>query len=96
MQNAGSTIPMQFEYLDSRGNAVSTVAGTHKVIDPVSASKSYGPWPAMKVTTADTFSGSNKKFQYNWSTSKSMAGKYWRIGVRLPDGTDRTQVIYLK
>lgn len=96
---AGSTVPVKFS-LYAGGTA--TRAATAPVwVTPQAGAPTTAPVDETVYTmpgstgTTFTYDGAGR-YQYNWATTKSMAGKYWRIGVRLDDGTTKYVVIALR
>jgi hypothetical protein len=65
-----------------RGSASTTAAGQVSYPDPATVGGSYA------------YQGG--KWQFNWASPSGGAGYYWRIGVRLDDGTVRTVNIVLR
>lgn len=97
---AGSTIPAKFRLM-ANGKAFQT--STAPVwLAPVKGSATTAPVDeAMYAEIADTtstykWSITDSHYQYNWASPKNGAGFYWRIGVRLDDGTTQTVNIGLR
>ncbi|HET8784108.1 MAG TPA: MBG domain-containing protein, partial [Candidatus Limnocylindrales bacterium] len=93
---AGSTIPVKFDLKRADGTTVSAGAlpiftgyvrgGT--LNSPVTESV-YTDLP----TAGSTFTATGGHYQYNWSTKGLSAGYFYRIGVKLDDGT--TYFVYI-
>ncbi len=89
---AGSTVPAKFVLKDVHGNVVQaataplwiTPARGSALTDAVNESL-YGE----TATGGTTYTWTGTHYQYNWGTAKSQGGYYWRIGVKLDDGTTR-------
>jgi hypothetical protein len=86
---AGSTVPTKFQLKRADGTVVQPGTApewltpqrgvaTSKPVDEAA----YGD-PA---TGGTTFRFAGDQYIYNWNTSASAAGFYWRIGVTLDDG----------
>ncbi|MDP8909842.1 MAG: PxKF domain-containing protein [Chloroflexota bacterium] len=89
---AGSTVPAKFRITDANGNAVQTNSAPAWVT-PVKGSATTAPVdesvysePAMSGSTF-SWSATDQHYQFNWGSPKNGFGYYWRIGVKLDDGT---------
>lgn len=98
---AGSNVPAKFRLTDATGKTV--VANTAPVwLAPAKGKATSQPVDEAAyggvATTGDTFdwSSSDQQYQYNWKTPSTGAGYYWRMGVRLDDGTSQTVSIALR
>jgi hypothetical protein len=97
---AGSTVPAKFRLRDAAGQAIQTTTAP-VWLTPVRGSATTAPVDETSYTDAgDTtnlfrWSATDQQYQYNWATPKQ-AGYYWRIGVRLDDGTTQTVNIGLR
>ena len=86
---AGQTIPMKFQLKNASGTFVQ--AGTApRWLAPVKGG-STGAAVNESAYASSTDSGSTYRWDgtqyiYNWNTSSSQAGSYWRVGVTLDDG----------
>jgi hypothetical protein len=87
---AGSTVPTKFTLLGADGQAITPTA-TPLWVTPVKGVATTLPVDeSVYSTTPDTgatYQGAGGHWQYNWKTSATQSGFYWRIGVRLDDGT---------
>lgn len=95
---AGSTVPVKFQLKKADGTVVQ--AGSLPVWeDPAMGSTtSAAPNEAVYSAPADTtstFRWDGQQYIYNWKTP-SQSGNYWRIGVKLDDGTTQFVNIGLK
>lgn len=96
---AGSTVPVKFSLYDTQGHALKAAAAPVWVAPQKGAATSQPVDESvytLPASTGTTLAYDAGTYQYNWSTSKSMAGSYWRIGVRLDDGSTRFVVIALR
>ncbi|MGZ4542573.1 MAG: PxKF domain-containing protein, partial [Mycobacteriaceae bacterium] len=92
---AGSTVPVKFQLTDALGQVVQEAAPGPVWLAPVKggALPSTATVDESSYTTTATASGfykwdpTSSQYIYNWNTTKSAAGSYWRIGVQLDDGT---------
>lgn len=90
----GSTVPAKFQLKNSAGDPVQantapqwlTPAKGSAVSAPVDEAL-YGEAATGGSTYA--WDGTAQHYKYNWGTAKAQAGNYWRIGVKLDDGTVR-------
>jgi len=96
---AGSTVPVKFDVERADGSMVTP--GTAPVwLTPVkgsslSAAVDEGAYVGAP-TDGDTYRVAGSQYIYNWSTKGLPAGFYYRIGVRLDDGTTYTVNIGLR
>lgn len=96
---AGSTVPAKFRLTDATGKVV--LANSAPVwLNPVKGSSIALPVDESVYgaagTTGSVFTWTDGQYQFNWNTAKDTAGYYWRIGVRLDDGTDQVVNIGLR
>lgn len=97
----GSTVPAKFRLTDARGRVVQATTPPVWLVPargrttnlPVDESV-YG----AAANTGSTFawSAADQQYQFNWGTPSSGSGYYWRIGVRLDDGTTQTVTVALR
>lgn len=88
---AGSTVPVKFQLRRADGTVVQSVAAPQWLTPTKGAATSaavdetlYG----VTTTGGDSYrADGTAQYIYNWGTDKSAAGFYWRIGVRLDDGS---------
>ena len=89
---AGSTVPAKFRLTDASGKPIQ--ANTPPAwVNPVKGSATTAAVdetvytdPAMSGSLF-TWSATDQHYGYNWGSPKNGAGFYWRIGVKLDDGT---------
>lgn len=101
---AGSTVPVKFQLTDATGAPVqeATPGPVWLTPQPGALLPSTATVDESSYSTTDTPGGyyrwdsTGLQYIYNWNTSKSMAGKYWRIGVHLDDGNTYYVSIGLK
>ena len=95
---AGSTIPVKFAVYNSAGAPVS--AGVVAWLTPVQGPSTSQPIDESQFndppSSGSNYSYDGQKYQYNWGTPKSGAGFYWKITVKLDDGTSHTVYISLR
>ena len=93
---AGSTIPAKFTLTDATGRIVQANTPP-KWLVPVKGGAMSLPIDeatyAAEATAGDVFKWADLQYHFNWSTPKTGAGSYWRMGVALDDGT--TQTVYV-
>jgi hypothetical protein len=64
---------------------------------PTTAAVDEGAYSEPADTTSRfRWSATDQHYQYNWASAKTAAGYYWRIGVRLDDGSTHTVNIALR
>ncbi|MDQ4132260.1 MAG: PxKF domain-containing protein [Actinomycetota bacterium] len=95
---AGSTIPAKFRIVGADGKAIQT-ATPPQWITPVKGSATTAAVDESVYSDPAT-SGSNftwnateQLYQFNWASPKNGNGYFWRIGVKLDDGT--TQAVHI-
>lgn len=101
---AGSSVPVKFQLTDALGQVVQEASPGPVWLAPVKggALPSTATVDGSTYPTTDTASGyyrwdpTSSQYVYNWNTTKSAAGSYWRIGVKLDDGTTHYVSIGLK
>jgi len=101
---AGSTVPVKFQLTDANGAAVQQASPGPVWLTPQPGGllPSTATVDETTYSTTDTPGGyyrwdaTGLQYIYNWNTSKSMGGKYWRIGVKLDDGSTYYVSIGLK
>jgi hypothetical protein len=89
-------VPVKFELTDAAGNVL-PCDGTATWMGAVKG----GPITAGvdeltftdPATPGGTYTCSNGRYQFNWSTKGLAAGYYYRIGVKLADG--QTYFVYI-
>jgi hypothetical protein len=87
---AGSTVPVKFTLTGADGATIQPVQAP--IWDPpargisTSLPVDESVYPAQP-NTGVTYDLAAGHWQYNWKTEKAQAGYYWRVGVRLDDGT---------
>jgi hypothetical protein len=97
---AGSTVPA-FRITDAAGRSIQTNTAP-LWLTPVKGSATTAAVDESvysdPATTGTTFAWSttDQQYQYNWGSPKNGAGYYWRIGVKLDDGTTQTVNIGLR
>jgi hypothetical protein len=96
---AGSTVPVKFQLTKSDGTVISA-AGAPQWLTPVkgaplSAAVDQSVYGAV-ATDGTTYRSDGQQYIYNWSTKDLPAGFYYRIGVRLDDGSTYTVNIGLR
>jgi hypothetical protein len=96
---AGSTVPVKFQLTDATGSVVAPGVAptwtTPQRLGPIGGPIS-DPGNADLPSSADAYRLSDTTWIYNWATKGLTAGYYYRIGVRLDDGTTRTAVVGLR
>jgi hypothetical protein len=98
---AGSTVPAKFRLRDANGQAIQTNSAP-VWLTPVKGSATTAPVDeSVYSDPADTtgtfrWSATDQHYQYNWASPKNGAGSYWRIGVKLDDGSVQTVNIALR
>jgi hypothetical protein len=97
--NAGSTVPVKFEIHRADGTAVSPNSAPQWLTpvkgSPLSAAVDESAY-SLPATVGDTYRVAGGQYIYNWSTKGLPAGFYYRIGVRLDDGSTYTVNIGLR
>ena len=98
---AGSTVPVKFRLVDASGKAIQTNT-TPQWITPAKGSATTAAVDESVYTDPAT-SGSNftwnateQLYQFNWASPKNGNGYFWRIGVKLDDGTTQAVNIGLR
>jgi hypothetical protein len=86
---AGQTIPMKFQLKNAAGQLIQ--AGTApKWLTPVKGSSMAAAVNETAYSASgdsgSTYRWDGSQYIYNWNTSSSQAGFYWRAGVALDDG----------
>ncbi len=87
--NAGQIIPLKLQLKNASGTVIQ--AGTApKWLPPVKGSSTSAAVNESGYATAadsgSTYRWDGTQYLYNWNTSSSQAGSYWRVGVTLDDG----------
>jgi hypothetical protein len=88
----GSTVPVKFQLKNASGQVVQASSA------PIWLTPAKGNLTTSSVneesfaTTGDSGStfrwdSSGQQYIYNWNTSSTQAGYYWKISVKLDDGT---------
>ncbi len=80
---------MKFRLTNAAGQVIQT-ATAPQWLTPVKggstgAAVNVGDYPASGESGA-TYEWNGNHYAYNWKTSSSQAGFYWRVGVTLDDG----------
>jgi large repetitive protein len=96
---AGQTVPMKFQLTNAAGQAVQANSAPIWLTPVKGSSTAAGVNESAYGATGDsgstyTFNGGH--YQYNWATSSSQAGYYWKVGVKLDDGQIYTVNIGLR
>ncbi len=98
---SGSTVPAKFRILDANGKSIQT-ATPPQWITPAKGSATTSAVDETVYTDPAT-SGSNftwnateQLYQFNWASPKNGNGYFWRIGVKLDDGTTQAVNIGLR
>jgi hypothetical protein len=89
---AGQTVPMKFQLKNAAGQIIQA-GSAPQWLTPVKGSSMAAAVneSAYTTTTADTagtyrWDSTGPQYIYNWNTSSTQAGNYWRVGVTLDDG----------
>jgi hypothetical protein len=91
---AASTVPAKFQLKNSTGAPVQANTAP-QWLTPAKGSAVNAPIDEALygevATGGATYSwdATAQQYKYNWGTSKAQGGSYWRIGVKLDDGTVR-------
>lgn len=89
---AGSTVPAKFRLTDASGKPIQAnsppawVAPVKGSATTAAVDESVYSDPAMSGSVF-TWSATDLHYGYNWGSPKNGAGHYWRIAVKLDDGT---------
>lgn len=98
---AGSTVPAKFRLADANG-AIVQANSAPVWINPTRGTSTKLPVDeavySLAADTSSTFAWSttDQQYHHNWKSPSTGAGFYWRIGVRLDDGTTRAVNIALR
>jgi large repetitive protein len=88
---AGSTVPVKFQLRRADGTVVQSVTAPQWLTPSKGAATSAAVDESLysvASTGGDTYrADGTTQYIYNWGTDKNAAGFYWRIGVRLDDGS---------
>lgn len=86
---AASTVPVKFQVKRADGTSVQ-LATAPLWLTPAKGSATSAAVDeaayADLATTGTTYRWDGQQYHYNWGTTKSQAGNYWRIGTKLDDG----------
>lgn len=96
---AGSTVPVKFQLRDVAGAIVAPNSAPVWVVPQQGGPTSSPVDESVYSDPADAgslYRLSGDTWIYNWKTSAAMSGHYWRIGVRLDDGTTQHVTIGLR
>ena len=96
---AGSTVPVKFELRRADGSAAQPSSAPQWLTPVKGASLSAAVDESLYTavaTSGDTYRSDTGQYIYNWSTKGLPSGYYYRIGVRLDDGTTYTVNIGLR
>ena len=99
----GSTVPVKFQLTDANGQVVQE-ASQPIWLSPLQGSALNSTVTVDESTYLDSATSGSyyrwdstaQQYIYNWKTSKGQAGYYWRIGVKLDDGTTHFVSIAVK
>ena len=98
---AGSTVPVKFQLKDASGNPVE-VAVAPVWLSPqkggalsAAVDESIYSYPASSGT-AFKYDAGSQQYVYNWSTKGLASGYWYKISVKLDDGTIRSVVLGIK
>jgi hypothetical protein len=88
---AGSTVPVKFQLKDAKGNIVTPSSAPVWITPQWGVSTKGAVDESVYTLPADSgstfrYDSSSQTWLYNWNTSSTQAGYYWRIGVKLDDG----------
>jgi hypothetical protein len=96
---AGSTVPVKFDVERADGSTVVPDTAPQWLApvkgSSLAAAVDEGAYTGT-ATSGDTYRSAGSQFIYNWSTKGLLAGFYYRVGVRLDDGTVYTVNIGLR
>jgi large repetitive protein len=87
---AGSTVPVKFQLRRADGTVVQAATAPQWLTPVKGASMSAAldeSLYAVATTNGDAYRSDAGQYIYNWGSDKNGAGFYWRIGVRLDDGS---------
>ena len=86
---AGSTIPAQFTLTNAAGQAVQPLTAPVWITPAQGVATSLPVDESVYSDAPDSgsfYRQAGSQWKYNWKSSSSQSGFYWRIGVRLDDG----------
>ncbi|HSB85061.1 MAG TPA: PxKF domain-containing protein, partial [Ilumatobacteraceae bacterium] len=87
---AGSTVPVKFQLRRADGTLIQTATAPQWMTPVKGASTSAAvdeTLYAVSSTSGGSYRQDGSQYIYNWGTDRTAAGYYWRIGVRLDDGS---------
>jgi len=96
---AGSTVPVKFRLLRSNGSVVAPLAAPQWLRPERGGALSSAPGAAScssQTSSGDRALKTGDNWHYNWSTKNLAAGYWYRVGVRLDDGTTRCVTVGLR
>jgi hypothetical protein len=86
---AGQTIPMKFQLKTASGQVIPAGSAPNWLTPVKGSSMAAAVNESAYATSGDSGSAyrwDGSQYSYNWNTSGSQAGSYWRVGVALDDG----------
>jgi hypothetical protein len=88
---AGQTVPMKFQLKNSAGQVIQAGSAPQWLTPVKGSSMAAAVNESAYTTTGDTagtyrWDSTGPQYIYNWNTSSTQAGSYWRVGVTLDDG----------
>jgi hypothetical protein len=91
MFKAGSTVPAKLQLKKADGTLVQATAAPSWLVPAKGALTTAPVDEAVYGDTAEAgqlyrYDATDRQYIYTWGTSKTQAGYYWRIGVKLDDG----------
>lgn len=89
---AGSTVPAKFRIVGKDGKSIQTNTPPQWMTPAKGSATTASVDEAVyaePATSGSTFiwNAAEQLYQFNWASPKNGAGNFWRIGVRLDDGT---------
>ncbi|MDT4946579.1 MAG: large repetitive protein, partial [Pseudonocardiales bacterium] len=86
---AGQTIPMKFQLKNAAGQVIPAGSAPNWLTPVKGSSMAAAVNESAYTASADSgadYRWDGSQYIYNWNTSSSQAGSYWRVGVALDDG----------
>jgi hypothetical protein len=98
---AGSTVPLKVQLLDANGKLVTAAVAPQWLAPQKGAATTEAIDESLYTDpgttgTAFKFDATTSTYQYNWATTKSQAGSYWKLTFALDDGNTGTVTIALR